>query len=152
MSLNSAIYVGHVVHRRYRPKKHVLKYRVFSLLIDLEDLPALDRLRLFGCNRPALFSFSDGDHGNGLPPRSWVSRILEQHGLPRPGRVYERDSTGESAADEEFEESESIPDMFLDRLKRDRGSSDKPQVSPDIDQAARPKPVWLDRMTRWMVQ
>lgn len=87
MSLNSAIYVGHVVHRRYRPKKHVLKYRVFSLLIDLEDLPALDRLRLFGCNRPALFSFSDGDHGNGLPPRSWVSRILEQHGLPRPGRV-----------------------------------------------------------------
>lgn len=87
MSLNSAIYVGQVVHQRHRPKKHALKYRVFSLLVDLDDLSALDGLKWFGHNRRALFSFRDADHGNGLPLRSWVNLKLADHGLPPAGRI-----------------------------------------------------------------
>ena len=55
MTANSAIYVGHVVHQRHRPKKHHLRYRVFSLLLDLDELPRLNALKWFGHNRRALF-------------------------------------------------------------------------------------------------
>lgn len=87
MSLNSAIYVGQVVHQRHRPKKHHLRYRVFSLLLDLDELPRLDRLRWFGHNRKALFSFRDDDHGDGMPLRQWVTQKLADHGVPAPGRL-----------------------------------------------------------------
>ncbi|WP_410603190.1 DUF1365 family protein, partial [Bacillus sp. SIMBA_008] len=39
----SALYLGDVVHRRHRPATHRLRYRVFSLLLDLDDLDGLDR-------------------------------------------------------------------------------------------------------------
>ena len=62
----SALYVGSVAHQRYHPKPHRLKYRVFSTLIDLDELPLLnDRLRLFGYNRSRMFSLLDRDHGSG---------------------------------------------------------------------------------------
>lgn len=62
----SALYIGKVVHQRHRPKTHRLAYRVFSLLLDLDELDELDRsLRLFGHNRWALFSLLDRDHGAG---------------------------------------------------------------------------------------
>lgn len=87
MSLNSAIYVGHVVHQRHRPKKHSLRYRVFSVLIDLDELPALDGLRWFAHNKAALFSFRDADHADGGNLRNWVSAQLAGEGLPAPGRI-----------------------------------------------------------------
>ena len=52
----SALYVGRVGHRRHRPRVHRLDYRVFSLLLDLDELPDLGRrLRLFAHNGRALF-------------------------------------------------------------------------------------------------
>jgi DUF1365 family protein len=64
MILNSAIYDGTVVHERVRPKRHHLRYDVFTMLLDLDELPELDRrFRLFGYNRGAVFSFYDKDHG-----------------------------------------------------------------------------------------
>lgn len=67
----SALYAGHVVHSRMRPKKHSLRYRVFSLLLDLDELDVLNRsLRFFGHNRRALFSFWDKDHGSLQSDRS----------------------------------------------------------------------------------
>ena len=80
----SAIYAGEVVHARSRPKPHRLRYRVFSLLLDLDELPALSaRSRLFGYNRAAIFSFWDRDHGDGQPAtlRSWVETQLRDAGL-----------------------------------------------------------------------
>jgi hypothetical protein len=54
--------------------------------------------------------------------------------------------------DEQSEQSsETIPDIFLDRLKRDYAVTDKPRVTPDIDSAAGDR-SWLDRMTLWMVK
>ncbi len=87
MTLSSGIYVGHVVHQRHRPKKHHLRYRVFSLLIDLDELPALNRLRLFSHNGWGVFSLQDVDHGHGADPRSWVTAQLAAHGMAAPGKV-----------------------------------------------------------------
>jgi DUF1365 family protein len=80
----SAIYAGKVVHQRHRPRTHRLEYRVFSLLLDLDELSGLDRrLRLFGHNRFSLFSLLDRDHGNGSGAdlRGHVADHLRRAGL-----------------------------------------------------------------------
>ncbi|MDB5614162.1 MAG: hypothetical protein JWQ22_1815 [Devosia sp.] len=59
-----AIYVGDVVHKRARPKRHSLRYRVFSMLVDLDQLDSLDeKLRLFSLNRLNLVSLVTKDFG-----------------------------------------------------------------------------------------
>lgn len=62
--LNSCIYEGAVMHHRLNPVRHRFIYRVFSSLIDLDELPQLDNLRLFSVNRFNLFSFHEHDHGS----------------------------------------------------------------------------------------
>lgn len=58
----SALYTGCVAHNR--PGKHRLRYRVFMLALDLDELPALERrLELFAHNRIALMALFDRDHG-----------------------------------------------------------------------------------------
>ncbi len=84
----SAVYRGLVVHRRLRPRRHRLDYRVFSLLLDLDDLPTLGRrLRWFAHNRFAPVSFHDRDHGpgDGAPLRPWVEAALSRAGLDLGG-------------------------------------------------------------------
>ncbi len=59
----SAIYVGRVAH--VRPGAHRLRYSVFMLALDLDELPALGaRLKLFSHNRFNLLSLFDRDHGD----------------------------------------------------------------------------------------
>ena len=66
MPRRSAIYAGEVVHKRLRPRPHRLGYSVFCMLLDLAELPALDReLKFFSWNRFNLFSFHEADHGPG---------------------------------------------------------------------------------------
>ncbi len=82
--LASAIYVGRVVHQRFKPRRHRLRYRVFSLFLDLDELSHLDRrLRLFSYNRAGILSFRDADHGNGAerPLRPWVEAQLRAAGI-----------------------------------------------------------------------
>lgn len=88
MTMRSAIYAGTVVHARRRPKKHVLNYSVFSLYLDLDELDDLSaRLRLFGRNRRALFSFRDGDHGalDGTPLKQWACDQVAAAGIDTTG-------------------------------------------------------------------
>jgi DUF1365 family protein len=82
----SGIYTGMVVHKRLRPKRHQLRYRVFSLLLDLDELPSLS-LRWLGINRPGLLSFREADHGDGGPLRSWVTARLAEAGIVADGPV-----------------------------------------------------------------
>ncbi len=85
---DGSLYFGLVTHRRSRPREHKLAYRVYSFLIDLDALPALDRrLKLFSHNRWNLFSFYDRDHGDhsGRPLRQWVDDQLRRAGLDLSG-------------------------------------------------------------------
>jgi uncharacterized protein len=89
MSLDSGIYCGNVVHKRVRPKPHALDYRVFSFLLDLDEIaPLAKRLRLFSYNTWNVFSFYDRDHGAG--DRKSIIEIarvaLDEAGLPSEGR------------------------------------------------------------------
>nr|WP_245511129.1 DUF1365 domain-containing protein [Martelella mediterranea] len=83
-TIRSALYRGDVVHQRHRPKKHHLRYRVFSLLIDLDELETLGKtMRFFGHNRFSLFSVHDRDHGSldGGSLKNWAIKELEKAGL-----------------------------------------------------------------------
>lgn len=82
----SALFEGTVMHRRHRPARHAFRYRVFALLLDLDELASLDRtLGLFGWNCPALFSFRDHDHGDGGDLRLWLDRLLGEAGIEAGG-------------------------------------------------------------------
>ena len=88
MTLASALYTGHVLHVRHRPRQHKLRYGVFSLLVDLDELPGLDKaLWLFGHNRRAVFSLHDSDHGDGTVGglRGWAEGHLARAGVLEPG-------------------------------------------------------------------
>lgn len=88
MSGQSALYLGDVMHARLRPRRHKLHYRVFSLLLDLDELPALSAAsRLFGYNRRAVLSFWDKDHGDGKAGglRSWIEARLVEAGCFEAG-------------------------------------------------------------------
>lgn len=88
MSLQSAIYSGPVVHERFRPKRHHLRYGVFTLLLDLDELPDLDRrYGLLAYNRRGLLSFHDADHGptTGENLRPWVIARLAEAGMEPDG-------------------------------------------------------------------
>ncbi|GAB2177426.1 DUF1365 domain-containing protein [Dongia sp. agr-C8] len=85
---HSGVYEGTVYHKRLRPRVHAFRYRVFSLLLDLDELPALDRgLALFSHNRWNLFSFMDRDHGSDRAAslRAWVDERLAGVGIAIPG-------------------------------------------------------------------
>ena len=90
MTGQSALYTGRVMHQRLSPSRHRLQYRVFSLLLDLDELPDLDRrLRLFSVNRFNLFSLREKDYGGaeGLSLRQHVDHQLVAAGLVPEGRI-----------------------------------------------------------------
>ena len=61
--MNSALYRGHVSHQRVARLRHGFRYPIFMPLLDLGELPALDRsLRLFAYNRAGVMSYHDADH------------------------------------------------------------------------------------------
>src|ERR1700761_1920336 len=84
----AALYVGEVMHARLKPVGHRFSYRVMSLLIDLDRLEVADRQsRLFGVNRPALYSFHEADHGDrdGSSLKLYVQRQAGEHGIDLAG-------------------------------------------------------------------
>ena len=84
----SGIYAGTVMHRRLRPKRHHLRYRVFFLLLDVDEIPALgERLRLFSHRRFNLFSFDERDHADGTNTslRDWAEGHLTRAGIDIDG-------------------------------------------------------------------
>jgi DUF1365 family protein len=73
--VKSALYVGTVMHARRSPHDNVFRYPVYMALLDLDELPSLNRrLRLFGWNRRAVTSFHDADHVD-------IHAILAGHGV-----------------------------------------------------------------------
>ncbi len=64
MGLNaSALYVGHVRHRRARPHAHAFRYRIAQFYLDLDELPELFARRwLWSVNRSNLAQFRRSDY------------------------------------------------------------------------------------------
>ena len=82
--MTSSIYNGTVIHKRFKPKVHFFKYKVFSLLIDLSDLNVLDKnINFFSYNNFNLISFFDKDHGerDGSSLVEWVKKNLEENNI-----------------------------------------------------------------------
>ncbi len=62
--MRSAVYEGEVVHQRFAPKVHRLKYHIFQVLLDLDRLDQdLKPLRFLSRNCFNLFGFYDRDFG-----------------------------------------------------------------------------------------
>ena len=80
--MTSCIYNGTVIHKRFKPKIHFFKYKVFSLLIDLSELNNLDKkVGFFSYNKFNLISFFDKDHGDrdGSSIINWVKKNLKEN-------------------------------------------------------------------------
>ena len=83
--INSAIYNGQVIHKRFKPKVHYFRYNVFSLLIDLSELETIDKeISFFSLNKFNLISFFEKDHGerDGSSLINWVNKNLEKNNIP----------------------------------------------------------------------
>ena len=84
MIKNSCIYVGNVIHKRFKPKEHFFKYRVFSLLLDLSEINLIQKkISFFSYNRFNLISFFDKDHGNrdGSNLKDWVIKNIQKYNI-----------------------------------------------------------------------
>ncbi|HTK12724.1 MAG TPA: DUF1365 domain-containing protein [Xanthobacteraceae bacterium] len=87
-SFASCLYTGTVMHRRFKPRAHKLRYRVYWMLLDVDDVEAVsNRLKLFSCGRFNLFSFFASDYasGSGAPLRTQVERHLTEAGVDLDG-------------------------------------------------------------------
>jgi DUF1365 family protein len=86
--MKSALYRGLVVHQRLRPLRHRLSYKLFWMLFDLDELPAMHQsLRFFSHNRRNLIGFRDSDHldGSATPLRSQMESQLTAAGITPDG-------------------------------------------------------------------
>lgn len=84
----SALYEGTVRHTRLRSPSHDFRYRVYYMLLDLDELDDLDRrLRLFSLDGFNLFGFRPSDHGpaDGSPLRPWAEALLAEAGIEIEG-------------------------------------------------------------------
>ena len=43
MIKESFIYTGEVIHKRFKPKEHFFKYKVFSIFLDLEEISTINK-------------------------------------------------------------------------------------------------------------
>ena len=82
--MSSSIYNGTVIHKRFKPKIHYFKYKVFSILIDLYELENLSKkIKFFSYNKFNLVSFYEKDHGDrdGSSLILWVKKNLEDNNI-----------------------------------------------------------------------
>ncbi len=90
--MQSAIYIGTLRHRRFRPKKHFFTYPLFMPYLDIDKLPELMAASLFtSYNRGNWASFREEDHF-GDPSQSLRERLAadaSSHGLHLPdGQIF----------------------------------------------------------------
>ena len=80
--MNSCIYNGEVNHKRFKPVKHFLNYKTFSLFIDLDEIEQLDKsISIFSHNKFNIFSFYNKDQGDrdGSCLKKWVISNLKKY-------------------------------------------------------------------------
>lgn len=86
----SGLFPGIVSHTRLKPRRHSLRYRIFMLLLDLDELAELDRsLKLFSLRRFNLVGFDPRRHGDGsaTPLKQQVEAQLAAAGIAHGGPI-----------------------------------------------------------------
>ncbi len=81
------LYPGKVMHARFKPKTHRFSYKVYNLLIDLDQLQdANNQSAWFSINKFNLLSFFERDHALPLEAslRVQADRLLQEAGLTKP--------------------------------------------------------------------
>ena len=84
----ASLYIGDVMHARLKPVGHRFRYRVMSMVIDIDRLAEAGRLSwLFGVNQHGIYSFHESDHGHrdGSPIRPYIETVLAQNGVDLTG-------------------------------------------------------------------
>ena len=84
MIKESYIYTGKVIHKRFKPKEHFFKYKIFSILLDLNEIKFINKnINFFSYNKFNLMSFYDKDHGprDGSSLINWVKLNLKSVGI-----------------------------------------------------------------------
>jgi len=82
--MTSSIYNGTVIHKRFKPKIHFFKYKVFSLYLNLDEIDEVQKkIPFFSYNKFNLISFYDKDHGerDGSSLKLWVQKKLNEVGI-----------------------------------------------------------------------
>ncbi len=85
------LYKGVVRHARFFPRRHAFEYRVYQVLVDLDDLPGLAaRIGFFSHNRWNVTSLRDRDYMGPTDGsvREKLGRWLAEKGEPRPARAF----------------------------------------------------------------
>ncbi|MBI1408026.1 MAG: DUF1365 family protein [Caulobacter sp.] len=80
----ACLYVGSTWHKRFAPRPHAFRYRLFQILIDIDRLDtALSGLRLMRPGRFGVMSFEPRDHGDRQTAslRPWVTARLREAGV-----------------------------------------------------------------------
>jgi DUF1365 family protein len=89
--LNSFIYYVNVTHQRFEPIKHKFNYRVFMLLLDLDELPELfDSYWLWSARKFNICYFNRKDHmGDPEIPLKKTVRdlVLDKAGIKLEGKI-----------------------------------------------------------------
>ena len=63
--VNSRVYFGEVMHMRLKPRKHLFRYKVFSLFLDIDNLEILEKgSKFFKVNKWGPLSLYATDHGS----------------------------------------------------------------------------------------
>lgn len=90
--MKSSLYIGEVYHGRHIPFSHKFTYRVFSVLVDLDELPKLsEKLKYFSFNKWNILSFQNKDHGarDGSDIRPWIETAAEKKNIDiKGGKIF----------------------------------------------------------------
>lgn len=78
--MKNSLYTGWVYHARHRPFFHEYRYKVFSVLCDLDDMP---QAKFFSTNRWNILSLYNKDHGprDGSSLRLWIEKAAQDKGI-----------------------------------------------------------------------
>lgn len=89
----ACLYAGDVMHQRMKPVGHRFRYKVYSILVDLDRLDEADRLSpLFSVNGSNVMSFHEADHLRGAEQptlRTHIDALLADAGLDQPAARIE---------------------------------------------------------------
>ncbi|MEB8431572.1 DUF1365 domain-containing protein [Cocleimonas sp. KMM 6892] len=85
MSSALSLYECDVMHRRHFPQNYRFNYKVFSFLIDIDEVKQSKVNPLFSFNRFNLYSVYTKDHGarDGSGWRAWIDTVLDERNLSK---------------------------------------------------------------------